>query len=298
MTTTIPSYGLYGEEPDMAIEFGAFFNLEYLPERSGIYNWKIPAHVHKFLIQILYIKEGTCKVFLNNIKKQIDAPTLLVIPAGTVHSLNYSHDVDGPSITATQRSAELVAQALMPEIVQIIRKPQAYPISNDNEAQEILRIYENIHQELKTTPFGHFPICASLLFTIFIKIAALSSQQENIKTIVPSRKALLVDKFLALINSKDKVHATVQEYADSIGITSGHLSRSCREVLGISANDVVNNFVIQDAQKELVYTKLSIKQIADSLGFSDEAYFTRFFKKHIGMSPKKFRETVMKDFWN
>ncbi|RLM22192.1 helix-turn-helix domain-containing protein [Brenneria goodwinii] len=56
---------------------------------------------------------------------------------------------------------------------------------------------------------------------------------------------------------------------------------------------VINMRVIQEAQRELVYTAQTIKQLAASLGFNDEAYFTRFFHKHTGVSPKQFRELAV-----
>jgi AraC family transcriptional activator of pobA len=44
----------------------------------------------------------------------------------------------------------------------------------------------------------------------------------------------------------------------------------------------------------LVYTSISIKQLANELGFDDDAYFTRFFRKHTGVSPKVFRANYLK----
>ncbi len=57
---------------------------------------------------------------------------------------------------------------------------------------------------------------------------------------------------------------------------------------------VINRRVIQEAQRELVYTAKTIKQLAAVLGFNDEAYFTRFFHKHVGVSPTQFRELAVK----
>ncbi|WJV52373.1 helix-turn-helix domain-containing protein [Prodigiosinella aquatilis] len=47
-------------------------------------------------------------------------------------------------------------------------------------------------------------------------------------------------------------------------------------------------------QRELVYTAKTIKQLAAALGFNDEAYFTRFFHKHVGVSPTQFRELAVR----
>jgi len=57
----------------------------------------------------------------------------------------------------------------------------------------------------------------------------------------------------------------------------------------MSSIDVINDRVLHEAQRDLIYTVSSIKQIAASLGFEDEAYFGRFFRKHTGLSPQAYR---------
>ena len=81
----------------------------------------------------------------------------------------------------------------------------------------------------------------------------------------------------------------MQRYADAMGLTAGQLSRICREVLGMSSLDVINARLLHEAQRELVYTSSSIQQLAGALGFEDDAYFSRFFKRHSGLSPRAFR---------
>jgi AraC family transcriptional activator of pobA len=64
-------------------------------------------------------------------------------------------------------------------------------------------------------------------------------------------------------------------------------------VLGHSSLEVINARIVHEAQRELVYTRSSIKQVADHLGFVDEAYFTRFFRKHGGLTPREFRARAL-----
>lgn len=295
MVKTVPAYALYGEK--IETEWGNFFNLERLPQRSSIYNWSIPPHVHKALMHLLFIYQGEAEILINSVKINVQAPGVLLVPAGTVHSQHYSTDVDGPSITASQRPVELVASSLMPDLVQMIRKPDFYHIPSQADADRIFRLYMDIERELQGHKQGAFTVCVSLFIALLVNILRCSRDKlvESAPLPVNTRKAAIVDKFLSLVSSKEKAHIPVELYADEIGVTPGHLSRLCREVLGISSLEVINARVIQDAQKELIYTSKSVKQLADALGFSDEAYFTRFFKKHIGLSPKNFREMAVKE---
>ncbi|MFT8211147.1 MAG: helix-turn-helix domain-containing protein [Symbiopectobacterium sp.] len=103
-----------------------------------------------------------------------------------------------------------------------------------------------------------------------------------------------MNKFLALVEERFRQLLAVNSYAQHMGMSPGHLSRLCRLTLGMSSLDVINRRVIQEAQRELVYTAKTIKQLAATLGFNDEAYFTRFFHKHVGVSPTQFRELAVK----
>jgi AraC family transcriptional regulator, transcriptional activator of pobA len=77
-----------------------------------------------------------------------------------------------------------------------------------------------------------------------------------------------------------------------VGLSAGQLSRLCREALGLSSLDVVNARVVHEAERELVYSTLGIKQIAAVLGFEDDAYFGRFFRKQTGRTPSEFRQAA------
>jgi AraC family transcriptional regulator, transcriptional activator of pobA len=57
----------------------------------------------------------------------------------------------------------------------------------------------------------------------------------------------------------------------------------------MSTIEAINARVVHEARRELVYSSLSVKQVAAELGFDDEAYFGRFFKKQTGMRPTEFR---------
>jgi AraC family transcriptional activator of pobA len=85
-------------------------------------------------------------------------------------------------------------------------------------------------------------------------------------------------------------HKCVAFYAGELGITPTQLNRICREVLRKSALGAINARLLREAERDLVYTFIGVKEIALSLGFSDAAYFSRFFSKHKRCTPTRFRE--------
>lgn len=293
MTTTIPTYALYGEPSELS--WDNFFNLEWISERSKIHNWKIHPHVHENLIQVLFLQRGSVDVLLNYSKQTAVSPCLILIPAQTVHSLHYTSDTEGLTVTISQKALESMIHLLIPNLLPLIHEPRITPlIRNGHNDERVLQLYMAIEQELSMPALGQTAMCMSLVSALFIQILRLSDilPKANQQALF-SRKAEQIDKFLKIVEQKFRMRLSIDDYANEMGMTPGHLSRLCRLALGISSLDVINMRVIQEAQRELVYTSKTIKQLAASLGFVDEAYFTRFFRKHVGVSPKKFRSLAI-----
>jgi AraC family transcriptional activator of pobA len=136
----------------------------------------------------------------------------------------------------------------------------------------------------------------SLLMALLVQVHRISQLSDSASTTAHysiSRKAQQIEKFRSLLDKHFRTEHALQTYADRVGVSVGQLSRLCREVLGKSSLQVMNDRLIQEAQRELVYTSLPIKQLAAELGFEDDAYFSRFFRKHTGVSPKAYRASAL-----
>ena len=129
-----------------------------------------------------------------------------------------------------------------------------------------------------------------------IQVHRVSSQLDpasNRTELALPRKVRQVEKFKTMLEHDFRKEKSLQHYAHNMGVTPGQLSRLCREVLGMSGLDVINSRLVHEAQRELIYTHLPVKQLASELGFEDDAYFSRFFRKHTGVSPKAFRARAL-----
>ncbi|MFR7407687.1 MAG: helix-turn-helix domain-containing protein [Bacteroides stercoris] len=85
-----------------------------------------------------------------------------------------------------------------------------------------------------------------------------------------------------------KVH-DLQFYADSLNVFQTYLSRVVRQISGKTVNNYITEALYRDARRLLVFTDLTVKEIAEQLGFSDQSSFGKFFKKKSGTSPANFR---------
>lgn len=297
MARVIPNYALYGDQAQPG--WHNSFDFEWIPQRSLPYNFEIQPHLHDAFVQILYLTQGSVVVILDNARWRVQAPCLLVVPAQTVHGFHFSADVDGPVVTAAQRPLESLAGVVMPELLQTIRKPAVMPLSEaSRHAEALMPLFLAIEREARVHAMGQVAAGMSLLTALFVQIARISNVLAPPPLKASSRKTVQIEKFRALVDENFRKRLPMAAYADPLGITPGQLSRLCREVLGVSSLDVVNARIVHEAQRELVYTVSSIKQLADALGFADEAYFGRFFRKHTGQSPREFRARALKAMLN
>ncbi len=79
---------------------------------------------------------------------------------------------------------------------------------------------------------------------------------------------------------------SVSDYAAKLGMSATHLNRIARSMTGQSALQFINGMLFQEARSLLAYTRIDIAEIGYKLGFDDPSYFSRAFKRIIGVSPK------------
>lgn len=87
---------------------------------------------------------------------------------------------------------------------------------------------------------------------------------------------------------------TPNDFAYHLSVHVNHLNRAVKEATGKTTSEHISSRVCQEAKALLQFTNWNISEIAYSLGFEYPAYFTNFFKKLTGQSPKIFRESVIK----
>ncbi len=93
-----------------------------------------------------------------------------------------------------------------------------------------------------------------------------------------------------MVEQHYKTHHTVADYADMLSITPKNLSKKIGLLSKDTPNDIIKNRIILESKRLLAHTSLSVKEIAYSLNYEDDAYFVRFFTKNTGTSPTSFRK--------
>lgn len=292
--TTIQKYALYGDAPNPA--WLDMVHFERIHDRSSLHDFQIAPHLHEGLIQVLYLTHGGGEALIEGSIWPLHPQTLIVIPAGQVHGFRFAPDVDGPAVTGAQRPLESLAAVTAPDVAAAVRAHLVlHSAGSTSHGDALMPLFDAIERESRMHGSGQAAAGPPLLFALFVliqRIATALQAKDGPASVPTTRKATRVDRFRALVDAHFRERWSVERYAAEVGLTAGQLSRLCREMLGMSSLDVVNARVVHEAERELVYSTLAVKQVAAVLGFEDEAYFGRFFRKHTGVTPSEFRSTA------
>ena len=81
----------------------------------------------------------------------------------------------------------------------------------------------------------------------------------------------------------------MDELASMMGVTRAYLRNIFYEINGMSPQEFLSHIRIKKAMELLSETNMGISEIASSVGYSDSLAFSKFFKAHVGVSPKNYR---------
>lgn len=99
----------------------------------------------------------------------------------------------------------------------------------------------------------------------------------------------LINSTVDYIREHHQERLTVEELAEQAGLSTRQLHRKFREVFGLSVQEFLIKTRIQAASDTLLHSDLSIAEVATDFGFCDQSAFTQLFRKHMGMTPLRFR---------
>jgi len=104
----------------------------------------------------------------------------------------------------------------------------------------------------------------------------------------------IVQRFLHAVELHLRDHWTIARYAAEAGVTPDRLNATVRRTTGRSPLALVHARLIHEADTLLDDSSLQIAEIAEELGFSDPAYFSRFYKRLTGYSPNRQRRQILR----
>lgn len=280
---TAPSFFLFGE-PLRTVE-GKFIHLEELDDRTRPNDWNIRAHAHADLNHVFNIAAGGGVMHVDGETIAFAAPCLLLVPSGRIHGFAYEVETAGSVLTvADSYLRDLTTRE--PAFADLFQAPRQLPLDPQSRIAASL---EALSRELVwTAPAGGAAVEAHLL-TILVEALRRLVRGEAASPAVQGGYVTLVARFRELVEAHYRQGLPMDAYARRLGVTVARLRAACLRAAGASPLRLVQDRLLLEAKRALLYSNMTIAEVAYHLGFEDPAYFSRFFAKTEGVSPKRYR---------
>lgn len=160
------------------------------------------------------------------------------------------------------------------------------------EAENMARNFSHLLEEAANELPGRDDIVRALITIILSKarqhlhVRDQSAGRPRAETPI----ATLAQRFRIALDKHFPRLQKVSDYARTLQVSRSHLNEELRQHTGRSASDHIHDRLLLEARRLLVYSPLTVAQIAYELQFQDPSYFGRFFRLRTGMSPGAFRE--------
>jgi AraC-like DNA-binding protein len=127
-------------------------------------------------------------------------------------------------------------------------------------------------------------LCLKVLIMFYRRKASLSDH-----LFIADRKQKIISDFTKLLNSRFNELKTSKDFAEHLNISPNYLNAVCKEILNKTVSHYIRERIILEARRLLTHTELTVSEISFRLGFKDNSYFGRYFKKAVGISPERFK---------
>ncbi len=166
------------------------------------------------------------------------------------------------------------------------------PFFNLSNEESLLNIINQMEIELEKGEIGQHETLVSYLKIFLISILRVKHSNTSKAATTENNKPPVLQSLIYSIEANYKEKHSPKDYASELNVSSSVLSKLVKEYFDRTLSNLISQRIIVEAKRELYLTSKSIKEVAFLLGYEDEYYFSRFFKKQVGVSPNTYRSTV------
>ena len=238
--------------------------------------------------------KGSLKTIINHTEYRIGVNELIVVPPETfVQLLTASDDVEIHAVMFSQRLIQNAGMGKnMMDKFHIIGKHYVFSLSEmvSQLYSEMFTFLSHLYKEIGENLSE--AMSQSFLSLMLQGVSELCPEQAKLIETPGSRHFQQYRIFVRLVHADYAREHQVAHYARKMNMQPSALCRLVKKESGHTAMEIINQTLIMDAKTQLRTENTQVKDIALSLGFNNAAFFNKFFKKHTGVTPQMFRNSV------
>jgi AraC-like DNA-binding protein len=249
----------------------------------GRFPCKIQCAVYAFMLK------GTAHATLNITRSEFKENDLIYVQPGSFFLVHdFSEDAQLVYIVFSSSFVEKHSYAMR----RMTFSSQSFnPIVhlNSEQAGVVVHFSELLEEAVNTTPSMITAERMVLVFNLIHQTYSELCTTDTQTVFTQDRKSEIYQEYNDLVLAHYHEWHHVSAYAEALHITVPHLCSTIKQASGRTAGDIIVDAILMDAKAQLKISTLPIKEIANGLGFENVALFNRFFKSHVGVTPKAYR---------
>lgn len=273
---TIPAFGLYGEVqplPDVV-------HCEAFSARAPLHDWQILAHRHRHLSQVFVISAGKVDVNVDGHTWSLADGTILFVPELCVHALSFEPGTEGQVLSFPSNIVAAAGHDAQ-EVSPLLSKP--FWAGMTDPLAQLCRLLRDVAGR---PSLFRSQIAIALTHAVLSMLADAHATGAASQTGFKTDRLHALDRLIAQHLSDDW---SASDYASALSISTGHLSRLCRQSTGLGAAAYIEQKLMTEAMRLLAFTQLPVSEIGYRLGYADPSYFSKRFNMARGQSPSTYR---------
>lgn len=230
------------------------------------------------------ITRGHVRVRINLVEKELEAGMLLFIGPGTIlHPVSYTEDLEIYGIG-------LFDDFSMPQMPSAFNgQVRDFQVkASDADVATARHIIDTIWHVVHQKDYNR-QIVSSLVAAMMHLYDGVYQRHNDKLQASQSREQTIFDRFIQLVNQHCAEQHQIGYYADRMCLTERYLSTIIRQTSGVTAKEWIDRALITRIKVELMHTNKSIAQIAEELHFPNPSFFSKYFKRIIGIPPGEYR---------
>jgi AraC family 4-hydroxyphenylacetate 3-monooxygenase operon regulatory protein len=256
-----------------------------------------PAHRHHAFYQVHLLTQGCIRLHLDDLAYEGDAPLVFITPPNVPHAFYTDDNTRGHTITVHQdivrgwyaaMPGQWPESLLRDKAVVRLAEPLA---AGSADARQLMAVACLLQEEYGRRERARASAVFALghLFFIHLSRLILAALPDSQVKRGRGEELRLFLRFCDLVDARYRDHITLADYAKQLKVTASRLNDICRRISNQSSKELIHERLFQEARRLLRFSAVPVNQIGYQLGFTDPAYFSRFFAKRSGLPPSQFR---------
>jgi len=264
------------------------FYISVVSEHLKKFRYVLYPHKHDHFLTILCTHGGGTHD-VDFVSYPIKRGSIFMLSPGQTHSLNISPDMEGYVLLHTQDFYDVNYSNKRvrdyPFFCSNLNSPQI--VLQEKDLSRIVGVFNELLAENKNENLLKNQILCSLVDMLYVYLTRLYLPKKK----VDNRNQTYLVQLLRLEDAIDlhfKDEKSPGAYASMLGMSIKHLNLICNICLGKTTTEIILNRVMLEAKRMLSQGMFSVEKVAIELGYLDTSYFTRLFKKTVGVTPLLF----------